>query len=178
MFASINLCYDKAMDTKLIILRGSSGSGKSTVAKKLREQSEENIAIIEQDYLRREVLRECRGRPRTHNADLIYQTVMFCLERGFHVILEGNFVFDVYKDFFLKLNKQHPNNTFYYYFNISLEETIKRHQTKPKRDEFTGEQMARWYKENDIIGFPGEKIITDDFTLEATVALIKKDTGL
>lgn len=166
------------MDTKLIILRGNSGSGKSTVAKRLRDQSEENIAIIEQDYIRREVLRECRGRPRTHNADLIYQTVTFCLDRGFHVILEGNFVFDVYKDFFLKLNAYHPSNTFYYYFDISLDETIERHQTKPKKDEFTGEQMAKWYKENDTTSFPGEKITTDDFSIEDSVALIKRDTGL
>ena len=38
--------------------------------------------------------------------------------------------------------------------------------------------MAKWYKENDATGFPGEKIITDDFSLEDTVALIKKDTEL
>lgn len=49
--------------SKLIVLRGNSGSGKSTTAKMLRDAAiakgtKTKIAIIEQDYLRRYILKE------------------------------------------------------------------------------------------------------------------------
>ena len=44
--------------TRLIILRGNSASGKSTVAAEIRERYGRGIAIVSQDNLRRIVLRE------------------------------------------------------------------------------------------------------------------------
>lgn len=73
---------------RLIILRGNSGSGKTTVAKKLRDASQKKIAIVEQDYLRRIVLKE-KEVENGNNIDLIRQTVEFALEKQFNVILEG-----------------------------------------------------------------------------------------
>lgn len=45
-------------ETKLIVLRGPSGSGKSSAARAVREAQKQQIAIIEQDYWRRIVLKE------------------------------------------------------------------------------------------------------------------------
>ncbi|MFF1875871.1 kinase, partial [Kitasatospora herbaricolor] len=36
---------------KLIVLRGNSGSGKSTVARELRRMLGDGVALVEQDYL-------------------------------------------------------------------------------------------------------------------------------
>ena len=47
--------------TRLIVLRGNSGSGKSTVARAVRERYGRGCALVEQDYLRRIVLRELDG---------------------------------------------------------------------------------------------------------------------
>ncbi len=44
--------------TRLIVLRGNSGSGKSTVARAVRERYGRGCAPVEQDYLREIVLRE------------------------------------------------------------------------------------------------------------------------
>jgi adenylate kinase family enzyme len=44
--------------TELIVLRGNSGSSKSTVAKRLREVSHRKIAPFEQDNIRRGILKE------------------------------------------------------------------------------------------------------------------------
>lgn len=44
--------------TKLIVLRGNSASGKSTVAAGIRSRRGRGIAIVGQDHLRRIVLRE------------------------------------------------------------------------------------------------------------------------
>ena len=75
---------------KLIVLRGNSGTGKSTVARLVRERARSGlkVAIVEQDYLRRIVLKE-KENEGTANIGLIQQTVSYCLGRGYHVVLEG-----------------------------------------------------------------------------------------
>jgi adenylylsulfate kinase-like enzyme len=68
--------------TRLIVLRGNSGSGKSTVARAVRERYGRGCALIEQDYLRRIVLREReivgrearQGRP--HIAGVLLAAIM------------------------------------------------------------------------------------------------------
>lgn len=35
------------------------------------------------------------------------------------------------------------------YFDLSLEETLRRHRTKPNSHEFGEEQMRQWYTEKD-----------------------------
>lgn len=44
--------------TRLIVLRGNSASGKSSVAAAVRERYSRGVALVSQDTLRREVLRE------------------------------------------------------------------------------------------------------------------------
>ncbi len=52
--------------TRLVVLRGDSASGKSSVAVCLRERSVRGLAVVGQDNLRRIVLREPTGPvPRT-----------------------------------------------------------------------------------------------------------------
>lgn len=43
---------------KLIILRGNSGSGKTTVAKELQKRFGRNTMLISQDVVRRDMLKE------------------------------------------------------------------------------------------------------------------------
>ncbi|MFE4060604.1 kinase, partial [Streptomyces sp. NPDC059096] len=49
-------------ETRLVVLRGNSASGKSSVATGLRERFGRGLAVVGQDNLRRIVLRE-RDRP-------------------------------------------------------------------------------------------------------------------
>ena len=70
---------------KLVVIRGNSGSGKSSIAKEVRARYGRGCALVEQDYLRRIVLRERDSRydPDGRNApDLIANTTLFALERG------------------------------------------------------------------------------------------------
>lgn len=163
--------------SKLVLLRGNSGSGKSTIAKAIREKSAEKIAWVEQDYIRRIILKE-KDTPEGINGDLILQTVEFALAHHYHVILEGIFYTKHYWKMFDKIFTLHPDNNFIYYFAISFEETLRRHATKPNNNDFGEVEMRRWYNENDVLGVNGEKIIPESFTLEQTVAEIAKDTGL
>ena len=61
---------------KLIVLRGPSGSGKSSTAKLLRSRFDAPTALIEQDFFRRVVLKE-KDIPNGNNHDLIKSVVLF-----------------------------------------------------------------------------------------------------
>lgn len=74
--------------TRLVILRGNSGSGKSSTARELRARLGRGVAWVEQDYLRRTVLRE-KDAPGGANIGLIDQTVRYALDCGYDVVLEG-----------------------------------------------------------------------------------------
>lgn len=79
-------------DTRLIVVRGNSGSGKSTIARAVRDRYSTEIgygcALVEQDYLRRVLLKE-RDVPGGVAPLLIEQTVRLALNHGYHVIIEG-----------------------------------------------------------------------------------------
>jgi hypothetical protein len=75
--------------TKLVVIRGNSGSGKSSIARELRLRYGRGCALVEQDYLRRIVLRE-RDKPGGLAPSLIAHTVRFALDHDYHVILEAS----------------------------------------------------------------------------------------
>lgn len=97
----------RGFENKLVVLRGNSGPGKSTVAKILREQGKTKIVIVEQDYLRRFILKE-KETEGTNNIALIQQTVEFALDRGYNVILEGILYFPRYGEMLKNLAEQCP----------------------------------------------------------------------
>jgi predicted kinase len=74
--------------TRLVVLRGNSGSGKSSVARELRARLGRGVAWVEQDCLRRIVLRE-HDVQHGANIGLIDQTVRYALDKGYDVILDG-----------------------------------------------------------------------------------------
>ncbi len=160
--------------TKLIIIRGNSGSGKSTIAKELRERAKQpnRIALIEQDYLRRIILKE-KETEGTNNIDLIEQTVVFALKRNYDVILEGILYSERYKAMLSKLMNI-SSQTYIFYIDVSLEETLKRHSMKPNAHEFGEKDISSWHNKNDVLGFEGEKIITESSTLDNTITFIKQ----
>ena len=59
-----------------------------------------------------------------------------------------------------------------YYIDVSLEETLKRHKTRPIADEVTDEQLTSWYQPKNYLDVPGEIIIDESSSLEDTVKLI------
>jgi hypothetical protein len=72
---------------------------------------------------------------------------------------------------------QCPDN-YFYYFDISYEETLRRHATKLSAHEFGEKEMKQWYKPNQITGFKTERIIPESLSIEKTVNKILSGTGL
>jgi predicted kinase len=164
-------------NTKFIVLRGNSGSGKSGVARAVRLAQGEPMAYIEQDCLRRIILKE-KDIAGGLNIQLIKETVLFSLRNSYHVILEGLLLKKRYEGMFEELLKLHPSNNHFFYFDVSLEETLKRHQTKINKDEFGEVEMRDWYKETDLLHCAEEEIIPESNSLEESVKQILSSAGL
>lgn len=165
----------------LIVLRGNSGSGKSTTARLLREaalrrRQGAKIAIVGQDYLRRYILKEKEGAG-TDNIDLIEQTVTFALGRGYDAILEGILAADRYGPMLRRLART-PAGSHFYYLDVSFAGTLVRHRSKPNAHEFGEAEMRAWYRENDLLRFTAETVITETSSQQQTVARILAETGL
>jgi adenylylsulfate kinase-like enzyme len=161
---------------KLIILRGNSGSGKSTVADRLRSESGRRIAIIDQDHLRAYILQE-KEFEGGDTADLIEQMAGFALARHYDVILEGILYSPKYGEMLQRLMAKCPDNH-PYYFDISLEETLRRSSTKLAGSAPSEHELREWYRPGDISDLPGEKVVSESSTLEQTVRMILRETGL
>lgn len=161
---------------KLIILRGNSGSGKTTVARKLREASNRKIALVEQDAIRRGILKE-KEVPDGDYIALMTQIVEFALQRDYDVILEGILKFERHGSMLERLCGLF-SETYVYYFDISFEETLRRHATKDRAHEFGEKEMREWYLHQDLTGLKGERIIPEEYSLEQTVKEIKEETDL
>ncbi|MFG2741463.1 AAA family ATPase [Streptomyces chartreusis] len=117
-------------ETRLVVLRGNSASGKSSIARGLHERFGRNLALVGQDNLRRVVLRE-RDRPGAANIGLIDMTARYALSAGFHTVVEGILYADRYGPMLEDLVRDHQGTTRCDYLDIPLRETLARHLTKP-----------------------------------------------
>ena len=89
---------------KLIILRGNSGSGKTTIAKGLQKKFGHGTMLISQDVVRREMLYVKDGE-KPNVEELIFQLAMFGKQNCEIVIMEGIFNSKWYNNLFKKLLK-------------------------------------------------------------------------
>jgi hypothetical protein len=167
----------RSAQTKLIVLRGNSASGKSTVAAEIRRLYGRGIAIVGQDNLRRVVLRE-HDVPGGANVGLIDTVARYALGHGYHVILEGILYAAHYGDMLDALRASHHSRSWFYYLDISFEETLRRHATKPQASEYGHAEMSSWYREHDTLPRGYEQIIGEDAPLDAIVQQVMDDTGL
>jgi predicted kinase len=161
-------------ETRLIVLRGNSGSGKSAVAAAVRRAyGKRGFAIVGQDLLRREILKE-QDVPGGVNIGLIEITARYALDHGYHVIVEGILQATHYAGMLQRLADDHRGMTAFYYLDIPFAETLRRHATKPKANEFGEAQMRRWYLPLDLLPFVDEIVVPETSSLDETVSLIMR----
>ena len=156
---------------KLIVLRGNSGSGKTTIAKDLQRKCGSNTMLISQDAVRRDMLCVKDGRD-TPALPLLKELLKYGYEHSAIVILEGIFISDWYRSLFEFANELYGSDVYAYYFDIPFEETVRRHQTRPNCNDFGEEDMRDWWKEKDFSDALNETSITEDKDRESIVAEI------
>ena len=76
-----------------------------------------------------------------------------------------------------RLKKIFAPQVFAYYYDLSFEETVRRHQIRAKQEEFTPADMKRWWKDRDFLGWEEESFFSDEDSLEAAFQRIYQDLG-
>lgn len=161
---------------KLIILRGNSASGKSTVAKELRERMGYETMLIQQDVVRREILR-VQDLPENPSVQLIYDLAMYGKKIGFDVIIEGIMHADKCSEMLQKIIDDFGGESHVYYFDVSFEETLRRHETKLiEKNEYGEAEMRSWWRDKDYLGLRTEKLIPEHMSKEQIIEIIYNDT--
>ncbi|MCI2170861.1 kinase [Schleiferilactobacillus perolens] len=155
--------------SKLIIIRGNSGSGKTTVAQTLHQQLPGSL-LIDQDVVRRDML-QAHDHPGNLSIDLMETIARFGLAHEQIVILEGILSKAVYGDMLARLAKDFDRSQAYYY-DLTLAETVQRHQTRDKAGSFGPDTLAKWFIPHDVLGWPGEVMIPASWKIADTVRCI------
>lgn len=164
-------------ETRLILLRGNSASGKSTVAAGIRERFGRGLALVGQDNLRRVVLRE-RDRPDAVNIGLIDTVARYAIDSGYHVVLEGILYVAHYGRMLQRLADDHRGHTHFYYLDVPFEETLRRHATKPQAAEYGETELREWYRPRDLLPGGVETVLGADSALTDTVERVMFESGL
>ena len=157
---------------KLIILRGNSGSGKTTVAKELQKKFGYNTMPISQDEIRRNILRVKDGID-TKALPLMIELLKYGYEHSDIVILGGIMHEEWYNPLFKVANELYGSNVYAYYFDLSFEETVRRHNTRNR--EFGEKDMRRWWREKDFSSVLREQAITCEMDTDSIVEKIYSD---
>jgi len=159
---------------QLIILRGNSGSGKTTTGKALQKKFGHGTLLISQDVVRREMLFVKDG-PNPEASQLLLKLVLYGKSHCTIVILEGILDSKWYKKLFENLLDEFNSLIFAYYFDIPFEETLNRHQQKPNAHEFGEKEMKEWWNEKDLLDIFPEVCLHKELSLNEIVNIIYND---
>lgn len=163
--------------TSRLVLRGNSGSGKTSIAAGIRARFGRRVAVVSQDVIRRGVLQE-QDVSNGANIGLIDLVARYSLEQGFHVVVEGILGSARYEAMLTALLRDHCGVSRCYYLDVPFEETIARHATKPNTNDFGVDEMRTWYRPLDLMGTGVEQVISATSSLQASVKRILSDTDL
>ena len=156
---------------KLIILRGNSGSGKTSVAKALQRKFGRNTMVISQDTVRREMLWARDGED-TKALPLLIHLLKYGRQRSEITILEGILYSEYYMPLFETAVEEYGSNIFAYYYDLPFEETLLRHSTKKEKFDFGEEPMRKWWREKDYLTIIPETVLRKDLSLQDAVEMI------
>lgn len=165
--------------SKLIILRGNSGSGKTTVATKIAKATNHKTAVIDADQYRVNMLFPW-GECGPDFEAIMSHNVQYCLKHGYDVLWDSIFYAnDKNKAYLGKfLIELHPNDNFIFNFDVSFDETVRRHNLRHKKDDFGPDQMKEWFRSVEDLGYDFEYRIPESNSLDQTVDFIRQTAGI
>lgn len=162
--------------TRLVIIRGDAASGKTTTSIELRRRLDGRVALIHQDDVRREMLRNVDRLQRSHDASvLIVAMARQALDLGYDVILDGIFNLRDYSALFERLHDDHSGPTHIYQFDVGLDETLRRHTARPLGSVFGEEKIREWHDGWQPLPWFKEQRIGPEATTAEIVSAILRD---
>jgi len=130
-------------------------------------------AVLHQDYFHRVIFRE-QGTDGMAHADLLEAAAIHSLDAGNHVVMDGIFNARQYEDLLGRVAAR-TNDARFYAFDLSFDETIRRHAMRPKAAEFDVEEMRSWYHGWQPLAFVQERPIKASESAEAIVDRILRE---
>lgn len=124
---------------------------------------------MSQDVIRRDILQQ-KDRPGNPAIGLMDLTSRYALDHGFHVVLEGILFSQSHAEMLQDLVRDHAGESACFYYDLSFDQTLARHESKPQAAEYGAEMMRDWYNEGDLIPGLNEKIFDADISLDAAVS--------
>lgn len=163
----------------LLVIRGNSGSGKTTTAREVRRRYGRGCALIEQDHARRVILREHGGGGDDRVAPgFIAAMARAALGGGYHVILEGILHTGQYGAQLRTLIDEHTGPVACFYLDVTFGETVRRHLRRAEPIPVDPESMRGWYAARDLLHVPGEVLIPESMGFDEVVTTILHTGGL
>ena len=159
--------------SKLILLRGN--SGRTAVAKKLQEKFGSNTMLISHDMVRKQILHVWSREGVEKSQPLMIELMKYGKRNSEITIMEGILPSQDYAQLFEAAVEEYGSNIYSYYWDIPFEETLRRHGTKPNRNDFGEDDMRRWWKEKDYLDMIPQIMIDKDMSVEEAVELIYSD---
>lgn len=157
--------------SKLIIIRSNSASGKTTTARALQQKLGQNTMVISQDMVRREILWVKDGFD-TLALPLMREMLLYGQKHCRFVILEGIMKAEWYQPLFAFARELFGDQIYAWYFDLSFEETLRRHAGSDKAKEFGETVMHRWWNEKDFLPEIPEKILSAELSQDQILARI------
>lgn len=161
--------------SNVILIRGNSGSGKTTIANDLHDFLGSGTLLISQDYVRRTMLK-AHDKPGNLAIGLLESMITYGIENCEYTIVEGILAKNKYEEMLIKCLEK-ADHIFVYYYDLSFEETLRRHLTKTNTD-FGEDKMKNWFIPHDLLGIQHEKILTDSLSKEDALNMILHDLAL
>lgn len=144
------------------------------MAKELQKKFGHNTMLISQDEVRRNILWVKDGID-TKALPLMIELLKYGSEHSNIVILEGIMYEEWYNPLFKVANELYGSNVYSYYFDIPFEETVRRHKTRSKSQEFGEEHMRGWWREKDFSAVLKEQLITCEMDANSIVEKVYTD---
>lgn len=157
---------------KLILLRGNSGSGKTTVARALQERLGPNTMLLSHDMVRMQILHVWGREGVRRSLPLMVELLRYGRQHSEVTILEGILPTGDYLPLFQAAVEAFGPEIYAYYYDLPFGETLRRHSTKPNRHAFGEAEMRRWWREKDLLPMISETLLGPEVGLEEAVAMI------
>lgn len=161
--------------SKLIILRGNSGSGKTSAAKALQEKFGPNTMLISHDMIRMQMLHVWGKQGIEKSLPLLIELVKYGSQHSEVTILEGILDSQEYQLLFAACAETFGSRIYAYYYDLPFEETLRRHVTKPNCNDFGEADMRRWWREKDYLNMISETVLTQEISLDEAVEKIYQE---
>ena len=126
--------------------------------------------------MRREMLKAKDG-PETAALPLLMQLLEYGSNHHSVTILEGILYADWYRPLLELAGRLYGENVYAYYYDLSFEETLRRHQTKPNSGEFGEAEMRRWWRDRDYSDVLRETALGEGMSRSEVVERICWDVG-